>query len=123
VEGRIVSPGLQSEVEHAPAHDECPEALKSSSCTSVSRPVVPPSRNIQAYGNDSCIFDPFGPVKTGQPSSVRWRPSNLTDAAVGQLEVRLPSLAVLRHLAFCLEALAVFGNSEHHTLGKAGLIA
>src|SRR5438045_6063630 len=48
--------------------------------------------------------------------------ARLTDASVSQLEVRLPRLAVLRHLAFCLDALAVFPNSEHHTLGKAGLV-
>ena len=123
VERRIVSPGLRSDVEHAPAHDECPRSLEEFVTHLGIATVVPPSQNIQASGSDSCIFNPFGSVKTGQPSSVRWRPSNLTDAAVGQLEVRLPSLAVLRHLAFCLDALAVFGNSEHHTLGKIGLVA
>jgi transposase len=28
-----------------------------------------------AYGNGSCIFDPFGPVTTGEPSPVDWRPA------------------------------------------------
>src|SRR5207244_4723959 len=56
-------------------------------------------------------------------SRVRCAAARLTDAAVSRLEVRLPGLAVPRHLTCCLDALAVVCNSEHHTLGKAGLVA
>src|SRR5436190_522466 len=47
----------------------------------------------------------------------------LTDSGVGQSEVRLPTLTVLRYLAFSLDAPAVAGNGEHHHLRKTRLVA
>jgi hypothetical protein len=52
-----------------------------------------------------------GIVESGYGQQARCR---LIDSAVGNLEVRLPTLAVSRHMAPCLDADAVFGNGEHH---------
>jgi hypothetical protein len=45
------------------------------------------------------------------------------EAAVGELEVRFPDLAISRHLAFCLDAPATFVDGVLHPLAEAGRVA